>query len=723
MMSRPTPGFTRQASGDCAPESGFLRQIGGNKMSRYRVAVDTGGTFSDFVIQDVQSGRWSIIKVPSTPADPSLAIVSGVRELLQSGIHAGDVCFFSHGTTVATNALLEGKGARVGLLVTEGFSATYLVGHQARGHGEALFDLLFEKPIPLVPPSRTMEVPERVDSAGTVVCPLDLQGAGRAITAVRDAGAEAIAICFLFSFLYPEHERQVRALAEELAPGCYITASADVLPLVREYPRMSTTVVNAYIGPILAKYIRRLGSGLDDVGVTPPQRYIMQSNGGTGTFAHTARQAVSTVLSGPAGGVMAAVELGRTAGLPDLITFDMGGTSCDVALIHGLQPGLTTKGAVAGWDVAVPMLDIHTVSAGGGTIARVDTHGVLRVGPDSAGADPGPASYGLGGREVTVTDCNLSLGFLSSRHLLAGRVRLNPDLAADVIQRNVAAPLGLGLPEAAAGVVRLVEVQMAEAVKAISTRRGYDVRGFTLVAFGGAGPIHAGRVALELGIPQVLVPPAPGCNSALGLLMTDVRHDYVRSRLSPLRTLAPADVAGLFGELLDEAAATLAAEGFTPDQIEMEPALDLRYAGQGYELTVPGLAAPAAADLADLRTRFDSAHRQAFGHAAPEAPVEVVSYRLTAWGRVPRVPLPQLPPAREPVAGAVKERRAVYLLEFGRYVDCPVYDRARLAPGHAFAGPAVVEQLDATTVVYPGQQATVDSTGNLLIRTQGGPVA
>lgn len=683
-------------------------------MARYRVAVDTGGTFSDFVLQDLTSGKWSIIKVSSTPDDPSRAIANGLNELGDAAIAAAEIGFFSHGTTVGTNALLEGKVARTGLLVTRGFTGTYPVGHQARGHGEALFDLYFEKPVPLAPPSRTGEIPERVGSRGEIVATLDEAGARAAIERVLASGVEAIAICFLFSFLHPEHERRVKALVGKMSPEVYVTCSADVVPLIREYPRMSTTLINACLGPILARYIERLHARLEELGVRPLQRYIMQSNGGTATFEQVQMEPVTTVLSGPAGGVAASVELGRSAGFSDLITFDMGGTSCDVALVKALQPGMTTQGVVAGRDVAVPMLDIHTVSAGGGTIARVDRHGVLQVGPDSAGAAPGPACYGRGGIEATVTDCDLLLGYLSPAHRLAGRVGLVAAHAEQAVQARIAQPLDLSLPQAAAGVARLIEVQMAEAVKAISTRRGFDLRDFTLVAFGGAGPIHAGAIAEELGIPRVLVPPVPGCHSALGLLMTEVRHETIRSRLMPLADLS-VEGAAIFDELADRALERLHGEGFTHDTIQLDFALDLRYAGQGYELTIPAPRSIAVAQLADIRQRFDQAHLQGYGHAAPGADVEVVSFRLTAWGKVPRAPLPVQPEAHESIDAALKERRPAYFASLARYVDCPVYDRARLAPGHDIIGPAIVEQLDATTVLQPRQRLRVDRFGNFVI--------
>ena len=683
-------------------------------MACYRVAVDTGGTFSDFVIQDVESGSWSVIKVPSTPDDPSRAIAEGIAELRQAGIAPGDIGFFSHGTTVGTNALLEGKVAKTGLLVTRGFTATPHVGHQARGHGEALFDLYFEKPVPIAPLSRTGEIPERVGANGEIVLPLEEQGAREAIRRVLATDVEAIAVCLLFSFLRPEHEHRVKQWIAELDPRPYVCCSADIAPMIREYPRMSTTLINACLGPILARYVERLHRRLEELGVRPRQRYVMQSNGGTASFDRVQQEPVTTVLSGPAGGVAASVELWRATGLHDLITFDMGGTSCDVALIKEFKPGMTTQGMIAGRDVALPMLDIHTVSAGGGTIARVDAHRTLRVGPQSAGAVPGPVCYDRGGKEVTVTDCNVVLGYLSPAHRLAGRVALDRDKAADAVRDRIGAPLALSLEEAAAGVVRLIEVQMAEAVKAISTRRGFDLRDFSLVAFGGAGPVHAASIAAELGIPRVLVPAVPGCHSALGLLMTEVRHEFVQSRMMVIETLAT-EGASIFDELAARATELLAGEGFAPAQIRLDTAVDLRYAGQGYELTVPCSPRPDAEDVRALRRRFDRDHESGFGHCAPQADVQVVSFRLTAIGEVPKVPLREPQAATENVSAAIKERRPVYFSSRRAYVESPVYERSRLAPGHRIDGPAVIEQLDATTVLAPGQRLEVDRLGNLII--------
>jgi N-methylhydantoinase A len=436
----------------------------------------------------------------------------------------------------------------------------------------------------------------------------------------------------------------------------------------------------------------------------------MQSNGGMATFAAASRRAVTTVLSGPAGGVTAGALACRTGGFPNIITFDMGGTSCDVALIKDGEPLLSGRGKIEGRDLAVPMLDINTVSAGGGTIAEVDRFGVLQVGPQSAGAVPGPACYGRGGQAPTITDCNLVLSYLSADHFLGGRMRLDAERARAAIEAKVARPLGLGVAAAAEGVIRIIDVKMEEAIKAISTMRGHDLRDFMLLAFGGAGPLHAGRMARDLGMAGVIVPRYPGVFSAIGLLMSDVKHDYIRSRMTPLSEITPADVNGMFDELSAQALDELRSDGFADDRIRIERALDLRYAGQGYEIAVP---CPSSADLQELRLAFDRQHKAMFGHMAPDESVEIVSYRVRGIGLVPPVELPRFKRAGSTLADAKRETRRVRF--DGVDVDCPVYQRERLDVGLSFAGPAILDQFDCTTVICPGQVARVDEWKNLIV--------
>jgi N-methylhydantoinase A len=686
-------------------------------MGRYRLTVDTGGTFSDFVYLDEDTDEVTVAKLPSTPDDPSRAILSGVEVLLEKGVKAADIRYFCHGTTVGTNALLEGKGVRTGLLVTKGFRGIYEVAEQCRPHGSAIFDIFYDRPPLLVPESRTGEVVERVSAHGEILLPLDEAALRATVRELKEEGVQSVAVCLLFSFLRPEHEERARAILAEEMPGCAVSVSSDVVPQIREYYRLSTTVINAYLEPILARYIANLDSRLGAAGLTTPQKYVMQSNGGMANFAASARKAVATVLSGPAGGITASVQTCRTTGLLNLITFDMGGTSCDVALIKDGEPSVQSRGKIEGRDIALPMIDINTVSAGGGTLARVDRFGVLEVGPESAGAVPGPACYGRGGIEPTITDCNLLLGYLGEDNFLGGKMRLDAAAARRAVQAHVAERLKLGVEDAAEGIVRIINVKMQEAIKAISTMRGHDLRDFHLLAFGGAGPLHAARMAEELGMAGVVVPLYPGVYSAMGLLMSDVKHDYIRSKMAPLARTTADEVNGVFHELESQAHRDLRDEGFAIEAVAIERALDLRYAGQGYEITVACAEGLSDGALAEIRTRFDAMHKQMFGHTAPEEPVEIVSYRLRGVGRVAPVKLPRFAAKGTPLSAALRTRRPARF--DGRTLECPVYQRERLDVGAAFDGPAIVDQLDATTVIPPGHGALVDEFRNILI-TRGG---
>jgi N-methylhydantoinase A len=692
----------------------FARVESDHRMARYRVTVDTGGTFSDFVHLNEQTGEISIAKIASTPDDPSRAILAGLEALLASVTEADEIGYFCHGTTVGTNALLEGKGVRTALLVTEGFRGIYPVGEQARPYGTAIFDVMYDKPAPLVPSRLTGEVKERIDFRGDVLRPLDETALRETVRALKAQNIESIAVCLLFSFLHPEHEARVRDIVLEEIPDCSVSLSCEVLPQIREYYRLSTTVINAYLQPILARYIAQLDRRLAAAGIVTRQKYIMQSNGGMATFAAAARRAVTTVLSGPAGGVTAGVLACGMSGSANIITFDMGGTSCDVALIKDGEPLLSSRGKIEGRDLAVPMLDINTVSAGGGTVATVDRFGVLQVGPQSAGAVPGPACYGRGGEAPTITDCNLVLGYLGEDNFLGGRMRLDAAKARAAIEAAVARPLGLDVAEAAEGIVRVIDVKMEEAIKAISTMRGHDLRDFMLLAFGGAGPLHAGRIARDLGMAGVIVPLYPGVFSAIGLLMSDVKHDYIRSKLSPLSEVTPADVNGMFERMVAQALEELRDDGFAADHIRIVRALDMRYAGQGYEIAVPCPVQPLQeADLKQLRASFDQQHRAMFGHMAPQEPVEIVSFRVRGIGLVPPVEMPKFKPAGTTLGDARRElRRARFN---SRELDCPVYQRERLDVGLTVAGPAVLDQFDCTTVICPGQTARVDEWKNLIV--------
>jgi N-methylhydantoinase A len=684
----------------------------------YRVATDTGGTFTDFVIFNEATGTYRIMKVPSTPQNPAQALLNGLTELKSQGIEPHQVSVFTHGTTVATNALLEERGARTGLAVTAGFRGVYEAMEQSRPFGPSIFDLGYTKPTLLAPESATAEITERVDAAGAVVRAIDPSSVSAAIERFRRAGVESIAICFLFSFLNEEHEQRLANALREAEPSWRISTSSDLLPQIREYFRLSTTVINAYVSPVLGRYVESLTSELDRLAIAPGRRFTMQSNGGSLPFDRTSDRGVATILSGPAGGVTAAIGIASAASIDNVITFDMGGTSCDVALIQHGEPTVSDQSVIEGRHIAVPMLDINTVSAGGGTIAEVNQHGALHVGPRSAGAVPGPAAYGRGGDRATVTDANVVLGYLNPRELLAGDLAVDYE-AAERAVKDVADPLGVSLLRAADGIVRVVNVKMAQAIRAISTERGFDLRDFTLVPFGGAGPLHACQIALDLGIPRVLVPAVPGATSALGLLLSDVKHDFVRSRLSDVEQLDLAVANDLFGQMVTSARKQLAAEGFPDDEIQLRYFLDMRYKGQGYENPVPVSGLPLTGEsLARYRQDFDAIHEQCHGHAAPDQPVEVVNYRLQAIGVVPPVAMPVIGDAAESAESAQVGSRKAYFPAVGQEpAEVPVYSREKLRAGHRFTGPAIVEQYDSTTVVCPGQAATVDRYGNLVVTT------
>lgn len=681
-------------------------------MGRFRVSVDTGGTFTDFVLLDEETREIEIAKILSSPQDPSVSVIEGVDGFLADD-STRSITYFCHGTTVGTNALLEEKGVRTGLLVTDGFRGVYEIMEQARPHGPALFDLDYDKPALLTPESRTGEVVGRFDYQGDELTPLDEQSVRDAVDQLALEAVESIAVCLLFSYLRPEHEHRVRELINEQLPGVAVSLSCQVLPQIREYPRLSTTVINAYLQPILARYLANLRARLLQLGVNTPQTYVMQSNGGTSTFEKAGEKAVATLLSGPAGGVTAGARLSSLCGLDKVITFDMGGTSCDVALIEAARPGLSTGGVIAGRHVALPALDIDTVSAGGGTLATVDGQGVLNVGPDSAGSVPGPASYGRGGTRPTVTDANLVLGYLGSSRL-GGNFGLDVGRACEAVRTEVGDKLGLDVVDAAKGIVDVVNIQMEEAIRGISTARGYDLRDFVLIGFGGAGPVHAAAMAQDLHMAGVLIPAHPGVLSALGLLMADVQHDHVRSHLSDLRDLTVPTVRDIVDELGAVARAELREEGFTDETIELDPSLDMRYRGQGYELRVPVTHAMLQEPgFAAIRTAFDAEHLERFGHSAPDEAVEVVSYRMTGRGVVPEVRLVEREPVGRLIEDAVVSHRPVRFAD--GMVDTPVYERDRLDIGHEFVGPAIVDQSDTTVVVLPGQRARVDAWSNIFI--------
>ena len=680
------------------------------------VGVDTGGTFTDLIAVEPRSGTFRLCKVPSVPSDPSSAVLDALQELFDTGIAPSEIALFVHGTTVGTNALLEGNGVRTGLFVTRGFRAIYEARGWSQPNGTELIDPLYLKPAMLVPQYLTEEITERIEFRGNVLEPLDQQDVRRAVRSLRAKGAQALAVCLLFSYVNPEHERRIAEIVAEEAPEWRVSLSSSVLPVIREYPRLSTTVIDAYVGPTVERYLLRLGERLNEKGVATPQRFLMQSNGGLMRLSIGARFPNQTLLSGPAAGVVAATELGRTTGVSHLITLDMGGTSSDICVIADGQILETSEGRIAGQDIASPMLKIRTLGAGGGTIAWIGRDGLLKVGPRSAGAVPGPACYMRGGEEPTVTDANLILGALSATTPLAGKYRLDADLAERAVRTKIAKPLGLDVVEAAAGILRIVNTSMAVDLRLALQEEGQDPRRFALVAFGGAGPLHAAQLARDLQIPKILVPPYPGINCATGLLQTSVKHSYLRSMTGPLETFAVGRMHEVFAELERQALNDIADEGFPRDVVAMRRQLDLRYQHQGYQLAI---------DVPDgtlseehkpaLKSSFDALHRRVYGQAAENEPAEIVTFRLQAEIQIDRYAFKAEDVRDGDASQAVDGRRKLYIIEAGAYVSATIYNRARLHPGDRFAGPAIVNQFDSTTVVLSGQLVTVDPYRTLII--------
>jgi N-methylhydantoinase A len=682
-------------------------------MAEWMVGVDTGGTFTDLVAFAPLTGELRTIKVPSVPADPSSAVINALDELFRNGLAPREIGFLVHGTTVATNAVLESAGVRAGLLITRGFRAVYEARGWVRPDPIELLDTFFRKPPLLVPQSRTEEIPERMDYRGTVLEPLDEQAVRAAARRLKARGVQAVAVCYLFSFRNPLHEERTAEILAEEEPAWRISLSSRVLPVIREYPRLSTTVVDAYVGPIMERYLVNLDRRLKERGITTPQIFLMQSNGGLMRITMGARFPNQTLTSGPAAGVVAGAALARGTGRRNFVTLDIGGTSTDISVIADARPSETSSGRIAGQDIGTPMLAVHTLGAGGGTVAWIGRDGLMKVGPQSAGAVPGPACYGRGGTAPTVTDANLILGALGTKSVLGGRMALDRKLAEQAIMQ-IARPLGLDLVTAAAGIVKIVNTNMAVDLRLAFQSRGEDPRRFALLAFGGAGPLHAAYLARDLGIPEVVVPLHPGLTSAMGLLQTDVRHLYLRSAVGLLSSYSVDEINAIFAELRRRATDDVSEEGLDVTELRLKQQIDLRYLHQGYHLTVDGPDGEITqTHKQPIKAAFDDLHRRTYGASAPEEDAELVTLRVVSEVPVPHLRLPRIAAGR--VADARIGERPLYDLTSAEFANAYVYDRARLGADDRIAGPAIVEQYDSTTVVLPGQALTVDDFGNLLI--------
>ncbi len=675
------------------------------------VGIDVGGTFTDLIGIEPAAGKVALAKVPTTVENQAFGVLSALE---QGGIALAQADTIVHGTTTTTNALLERKVARVGLITTKGFRDSLELGRRTRPQPYGLTGH-FE---PLVPRQWRLEVPERMDADGEVVVPLDEAALRQAVAQLQAAGCEALVIHFLHSYLNPAHEQRALEIARAMWPNGYVTGGHELLSEYREYERGTTACVNASVQPVLHRYIERLNGELKGKGFGR-DLLVMQGNGGTIAAAIVAEAAVNTVMSGPASGVMAAAYTARAAGLPNVITYDMGGTSSDVGLIQDGVPQVSSELELEyAMPIHVPMVDVHTIGAGGGSIAFINEAGMLQVGPESAGARPGPICYGRGGTRPTITDANLALGRLNPDGLLAVDSKVSLDDVKQAIAREVGKPLGIGTDEAAAAILRIANDKMAGAIRMVSLSRGHDPRDFALFAFGGAGPLHAAALARELGIPKLLIPARPGITNALGCVVADLRHDYVRTVNKPLNNLPDGLVAEVLEAQIAEGKATLERDGVAVDEIQILHSADMQFQGQSHLLTVPVPDRKISREA--LQKAFEAAYWQRFEVELPEIRAVLVNLHTAVIGRRPDLSLDRLlgsAPAKD-VAEAKKGSRKVWY-EAGGWQDTPVYDRERLPRGASFTGPAILEQLDTTVVIEPGNRVAVDRLGNLIVSVNG----
>ena len=682
-------------------------------MDNYSVAVDVGGTFTDVVLCNLDTNQQSVFKTPSTPYDPSAGFLTGLRQILEvNGVKPAQVKHIFHGTTIATNAILENKGSRVGVLVPEGFKYVLEIGRH--GTPRVVNPNSWIKPERPVRPRDIEEIPERVSSDGEILIPLDETAVRRAARRFRDEGILSIAVSFLHSYANRDHESRARELILEEFPNAQVSLSSEVLAVFREYERTITTVLNAYVMPRVSTYLGNLEQALEGEKVNSTVS-IMKSNGGIVGSSVAVRQPVHTALSGPAAGVMATLQIAESTGVLNCISFDMGGTSTDVSLIKERHPTTNLGGNLGDWPIQLPMLDIVTIGCGGGSIAAVSASGGLSVGPASAGAAPGPVCYGKGGEAPTVTDANLVLGRINTQ-IAGGILSLDGRAAAEAIQQNIASPLGLDQNAAANGILKIANNTMVGAIRNISVERGHDPKDFALVAYGGAGPMHAIDVAALLGINRVVVPLNPGIASAFGLLAAEFKNDYARTFLQQAPGYDLDGIELVYSELEDEGRAWLNEEGVPRRVHAMSRSADLRYAHQGSEVTVPLSGKQATGESMDaLIQEFHAQHQQLYGFSLDQ-PVEIVTLRVTVSGDVGSVALPRWDGVSYSAEKAILDRRQVYFDQGNGFVPCNIYGRDQLSLGASISGPAILEGMDSTVVINPGWTSLVDDCGNCIIR-------
>lgn len=685
---------------------------------RYMIGVDVGGTFTDITLVDSFTNNIKNHKVPSTPDDPSRAIMTGVVQILEmNDIPVTDVRYLAHGTTVATNALIERKGAATGLLVTDGFRDLLEIGRQTR---PSLYDIFKEKPEPVIPGYLRVEVEERLTSDSQVYKELDREKLRESIIRLKEDGVQSIAVCFLFSYVNPDHEKIAMEEISRIFPEAYVSASHEVVPEFREYSRLSTTALNAYLGPVMKKYMENFQNSVKETGI-PVDPYITQSNGGIISIQESVSTPVRTAVSGPAAGVVAAKHLAELTGYKNMITFDMGGTSADFSLIENGEPKISMDREIEGFPARIPMLDIYACGAGGGSIAYLDNGGALKVGPESAGSTPGPAAYGRGGTKPTVTDANAILGRLNPDGILGGRMDLDLVAASNVITEHICKNTTLSVNEAATGILSVVNANMSRAIRLISVQKGYDPREFTLVSFGGAGGLHCGALARELNIPRILIPPSPGTFCSLGLLVTDIRSDYVRSSLYDANGENIAAISELFADMEKEGSAMLAKEKVDESNRHFVYGIDMRFKGQNYEIMIPVESYELTEDgVQGIIQKFHEEHEKVYGYSNKNGTIEFVNYRVTALGELPKATLEKAEENKTHEIKPAASREVFYSeVDVPGYYTTEIYNRDEFIPGDHIAGPAIIQQMDTTILILPGQTMKVDQYRNLIINTFG----
>ena len=682
----------------------------------YMIGVDVGGTFTDFSVFNQETGELFNYKDSSTPADPSRAIVKGVGDVLHIK-NAGpeEVSYLAHGTTVGTNALIEKKGCRLGLITTKGFKDLMEIGTQRR---PSLYNLRAQKPYPLVPSGLNRTVTERIRYDGSVETPLDEEETRQVVRELKEQGVSAIAVCTLFSFINPVHELRIEEIIHEEFPEAYVTVSSKLAPEFREYSRMSTTVMNSYLGPVMKKYVNNFRQSIADLGIRV-EPYVTQSNGSIISIKETIDCPIKTALSGPSAGVIAAAYIGRQCQAEKVITFDMGGTSADISLIENYTPQVSNERLVEGYPARIPMINIITIGAGGGSIARIDEGGALKVGPKSAGATPGPACYMRGGTEPCVTDANIVLGKLNQKKILGGRMDVDIDLARKAIRSNICDKSGLDPEQAANGIITVVNSNMVRAVRSVSVEKGYDVREFSLMAFGGAGPLHACEVARELGMKEVIIPPHPGTLCSLGLLLADTRFDLSRTRVLDGMAESLEEINRQFQAMTEQGMGLLDKEGVPQERRYFEYSIDMRYHRQNFEICIPVPAGVLTEEmLKKVLEDFHAEHKRSYGYSKPEALVQCVSYRVSAVGVIDKPDLKPEPLTPDAPLPQPLEHRSVLFQGQQQRVDTPVYQREGFTPGQTIPGPCICEQMDTTIVVPEDWVVHVDGYRNLMIRSK-----